>query len=156
MGLYFLNYKIYMSPKTYMSWTLGLTTELSSPWASCCHGPCIFTAGMVQFLCIFFKVQIPIPFTGIYLLELGQGHIKKHWEEYCVKRPLKIGFLFTCSGIEFEYLHELTQYVLFTLILYQQLVLLLMIFSVGFSLCSSWVSYFGIMILVLWWISKVM
>lgn len=93
-----------------------------------------------------------------YLLtRIGTRSHKKasNWEEYCVKRPLKIGFFFTCSGIEFEYLHELTQYVLFTLIWYQQLVLLLMIFSVGFSLCSSWVSYFGIMILVLWCISKV-
>lgn len=59
MGLYFLNYKIYMSQKTYMSWTLGLTDKLIS-----------------QFLCIFFKVPIPIPF--IYLVELGQGHIKNH------------------------------------------------------------------------------
>lgn len=76
MGLYFLNYKIYMSQKTYMSWTLGLTDKLISPWASCCHGPCLITAVIVQFLCIFFKVPIPIPF--IYLVELGQGHIKNH------------------------------------------------------------------------------
>lgn len=76
MGLYFLNYKIYMSQKTYMSWTLGLTDKLSSPWASCCHRPCLITAVIVQFLCIFFKVPIPILF--IYLVELGQGHIKNH------------------------------------------------------------------------------
>lgn len=76
MGLYFLNYKIYMSQKTYMSWTLGLTDKLISKWASCCHGPCLITAVIVQFLCIFFKVPIPNPF--IYLVELGQGHIKNH------------------------------------------------------------------------------
>lgn len=71
MGLYFLNYKIYMSQKTYLSLTLGWTDELSSPWASC-----FITAVMVQFSCIFF--QSSDSNVIFYLLEFGKGHIKKH------------------------------------------------------------------------------
>lgn len=76
MGLYFLNYKIYMSQKTYMSWTLGLTDKLSKSMGLLLSWPmfnyCCYCSVFVH----FFKVPIPIPF--IYLVELGQGHIKNH------------------------------------------------------------------------------